>query len=58
MTIVGETPAVAPRRCGRCRQLFDGDPTLHAAAIPDWWLCATCRLALGIDRPGPARAGA
>lgn len=38
---------VPPRQCGRCRQLFDGDPTLDApAAIPDWWLCPACHVVL------------
>ena len=27
-----------PQQCGRCRLLFDGDPTLHPPAQPDWWL--------------------
>lgn len=44
MTVVGE---VLPRRqCGRCRQLFDGDPALHPDAIPDWWACDACRAKL------------
>ena len=35
------------RQCGRCRQLFDGDPTLDAPhAIPDWWLCTACHAVL------------
>ena len=34
---------VPQRQCGRCRQRFDGDPTLDAPdAIPDWWLCPAC----------------
>jgi hypothetical protein len=37
---------LAPRQCGRCRQLFDADTTLNAAAIPEWWLCAPCRTSL------------
>jgi hypothetical protein len=43
--------APAPRQCGRCRGLFAGDPTLHQAAMPDWWLCPACRIALLGDRP-------
>ena len=31
------------QQCGRCRLLFEGDPTLHPAARPDWWLCPPCR---------------
>ena len=34
------------QQCGRCRQLFAGDPTLHPAALPDWWLCPPCRAIL------------
>ena len=46
---------LAPRQCGRCRQLFDGDPTLHAHAIAEWWACPPCRLALlGPERPAAA----
>ena len=46
MTVVGEV--LEPRQCGRCRQLFDGDPALHADAIPDWWACEPCRAKLGL----------
>ena len=35
-----------PRVCGRCRLVFEGDPTLHAAAIPQWWVCPECRTVL------------
>jgi hypothetical protein len=38
--------AVPRHQCGRCRLLFEGDPTLHAAALPDWWLCPSCRMVL------------
>jgi hypothetical protein len=49
---------VLPRQCGRCRKLFDGDPTLYAGAMPDWWLCPACRIALLGDHPsaGASRA--
>ncbi len=40
-----------PRQCGRCRKLFEGDPTLHPNALPEWWLCPPCRTALLGDRP-------
>jgi len=33
---------VKPRRCGRCRQEFPGDPTLPTVAHPDWWVCPPC----------------
>jgi hypothetical protein len=39
------------RQCGRCRQMFEGDPTLHRTALPEWWACPPCRTALlGPDR--------
>ena len=41
---------LAPRQCGRCRQLFEGDPTLFPAALPEWWLCPPCRVTLLGDR--------
>jgi len=39
-----------PRRCGRCRRMSEGDPTLHPTARPDWWLCPPCRAVLMGDR--------
>lgn len=35
-----------PRQCGRCRLLFEGDPTLHPLARGGWWLCPPCRAIL------------
>jgi hypothetical protein len=35
-----------PRRCGRCRLLFDGDPTIYQPARPDWCVCPRCRAIL------------
>jgi hypothetical protein len=35
-----------PQQCGRCRLLFEGDPTLYRPARPDWWLCPPCRAIL------------
>ena len=45
---------VASRQCGRCREWFPGDPSLHPTAIPDWWLCPPCRVALLGANPRPA----
>ena len=42
-----------PQQCGRCRLLFEGDPTLHPAARPDWWLCPPCRAILLGRHPHP-----
>lgn len=42
-----------PRQCGRCRSLFEGDPSSHATALPDWWLCPPCRTVLFGTTPGP-----
>ena len=35
-----------PRRCGRCRQPFDGDPTLPPGSRAAFWLCPACRAIL------------
>ena len=44
----------ASRQCGRCRAMFPGDPTLDPFALPEWWLCPQCRLALlGQEPRGP-----
>jgi hypothetical protein len=49
---------VRPRQCGRCRLIFEGDPTLHPTALPEWWLCPACRVALwGERRRSPAAVG-
>ncbi len=42
-----------PQQCGRCRLLFEGDPTLHPPAQPDWWLCPPCRAILFGRNPRP-----
>jgi hypothetical protein len=42
-----------PQQCGRCRLLFEGDPTLHPSARPDWWLCPPCRAILLGRAPHP-----
>jgi hypothetical protein len=41
------------QQCGRCRSVFDGDPTLHPPARPDWWLCPPCRAVLLGRHPQP-----
>ena len=40
------TVEMPSRQCGRCRGIFDGDPTLHPTALPEWWICPPCREAL------------
>ena len=47
-----EDDTLASRQCGRCRAMFPGDPTLHPTALPEWWLCPPCRLALLGARAG------
>ena len=37
---------IRTRQCGRCRAMFEADPSLHPTAIPEWWLCGPCRSAL------------
>ena len=32
--------------CGRCRQMFDDDPTLDVNAREDWSLCPSCAVIL------------
>ena len=34
---------VPPRQCGRCRGMFEGDPSLSSGPLREWWLCANCR---------------
>ena len=45
---------VAPQQCGRCRLLFEGDPTLHPLARSGWWLCPPCRAILLDRTPQPS----
>lgn len=33
---------VPPRQCGRCRMMFDGDPTLDPLVRNEWALCPAC----------------
>lgn len=44
------------RICGRCRQTFDGDPTLPTGPFAEWWLCADCRGVLLPRRVATAEA--
>lgn len=37
---VHPTPAPPLRQCGRCRNMFDGDPELWFQT--DWCLCPAC----------------
>jgi len=49
---------VPSRQCGRCRGIFDGDPTLDPTGMPDWWICPPCKeVLLGAGGHGP-RSGA
>ena len=43
---------LTPRQCGRCRERFPGDPTLHSGALAELWFCPPCRLALLGEGPG------
>ena len=49
--LAGDQPP--PQQCGRCRLLFEGDPTLHPPAQPGWWLCPPCRAILLGRYPRP-----
>ena len=46
-TMRGEHDEPFPRRlCGRCRQSFEGDPTLPPRSRAAFWLCPPCRAIL------------
>ncbi len=58
--------ALPSRQCGRCRVLFEVDPTLDAQVRNEWWLCPPCEdavfprrahnaTALGARSPGGRR---
>jgi NAD-dependent SIR2 family protein deacetylase len=38
--------AVPPRQCGRCRMMFEGDPTLDTRARREWAVCPSCEAIL------------
>ena len=46
------------RLCGRCRQSFDGDPTMPVGPLTEWWLCTECRSVLMPKRVASAEAAA
>jgi hypothetical protein len=58
--VAGAAPSGATtltqRRCARCRQLFDGDPTLPTTPIAEWWACPPCRESLLGARDSQAQA--
>lgn len=41
---------IRSRQCGRCRLVFEGDPSAYPTALPGWWLCPPCRTILLGDR--------
>jgi hypothetical protein len=43
-----------PRQCGRCRMMFEGDPTLDIRLRNEWCLCPACEAIL---LPARARRG-
>jgi hypothetical protein len=43
------------RQCGRCRMIFEGDPTVDPIATNKWWLCPACRAVL-LPRQGNSLA--
>jgi hypothetical protein len=56
------TPVVAPdaavaddshQQCGRCRRVFEMEPTNEPGTLPELWFCASCRVAL-LGRPSRA----
>jgi hypothetical protein len=53
LTSLAPGDPVPPRQCGRCRLMFDADPTLYPPARPDWWVCPPCRAILFGRHPAP-----
>jgi hypothetical protein len=51
----GDDVGLPPRRCGRCRSTFDGDPTFYQPARPDRWVCPRCRATPFGRHPDPDR---
>jgi hypothetical protein len=41
-----DSGGVPPRQCGRCRMMFDGDPTLDIRARREWAVCPSCEAIL------------
>lgn len=41
-----DSNGVPPRQCGRCRMMFDGDPTLDIRAQREWAVCPSCEAIL------------
>ncbi len=39
-------PGFRRRVCGRCRLMFDGDPSDPPTALAPWWVCPECRTVL------------
>jgi hypothetical protein len=46
------------RKCGRCRETFDSDPTLPPESASAFWLCARCRTILLPGRSAVDAGGA
>jgi hypothetical protein len=44
------TGTEASQQCGRCRRVFEMEPTHEAGTMPELWYCANCRVAL-LGRP-------
>ena len=54
-TAISDAPTGVPdptQQCGRCRRVFDMEPTHEAGTLAEMWLCASCRVAL-LGRPTP-----
>jgi len=52
-----EPEGLGSRQCGRCRKWFEGDPTLHPTALPEWWACPACHAALLGNRRAVSAVG-
>jgi hypothetical protein len=50
-TAVDATAGVEPtQQCGRCRKVFEMEPTNEPGTLPETWFCASCRVEL-LGRP-------
>lgn len=38
------------QQCGRCRKVFEMEPTNEPGTLPETWFCASCRVEL-LGRP-------
>ena len=47
---ISSDAALSSQQCGRCRKVFEMEPTSEPGTIPEIWYCASCRVEL-LGRP-------